>query len=120
MSRQIAASFKRGGTSRGLFFSASSLAPYNQADRDKIICQAMGSPDPGGRQIDGLGGGISSLSKMAIISKPGGRSAAIARKCEIPLPGVDWADDPKLFKDKKKGWDAGESKIRMRAFVREF
>lgn len=45
------------------------MAPYDQKICDYIILTALGSPDPDGRQIDGLGGGISSLSKAAIIGR---------------------------------------------------
>jgi hypothetical protein len=48
-----------------------------------------GSPDPDGRQIDGLGGGVSSLSKAAVISQPG---EGLNELCE-PWKGVDWADE---------------------------
>ncbi|ALM84595.1 2-methylaconitate cis-trans isomerase PrpF family protein [Bordetella sp. N] len=58
--------YMRGGTSRALFFKVSEL-PASQARRDAIFCAALGTPDPYGRQLDGMGGGISSLSKIAII-----------------------------------------------------
>ena len=51
----------RGGTSRALFFHAADL-PADARERDRILLAALGSPDPYGRQLDGLGGGISSLS----------------------------------------------------------
>ena len=70
------------------------MAPYDQVIRDNIILTALGSPDPDGRQIDGLGGGISSLSKAAII----GRSANPAHdvtfnfaQVDIKKPFVDWS-----------------------------
>jgi 4-oxalomesaconate tautomerase len=54
----------RGGTSRGAYFLAADL-PADQAVRDRVLLAVMGSPDP--RQIDGLGGGHSLTSKVAII-----------------------------------------------------
>lgn len=60
----------RGGTSRAIFFRDADL-PSDRAIRDRIILAAMGSPDSYGRQLDGMGGGISSLSKVAIIAPPG-------------------------------------------------
>lgn len=87
----ISASFWRGGTSRGLLFRAEHVAPYSPAIRDRIILTALGSPDPAGRQISGLGGGVSSLSKAAIIGLPG--EAAEVQKEFGALPGVEWADD---------------------------
>lgn len=67
--RRVRAVFMRGGTSRCLFFHAGDL-PASPAARDAIILAALGSPDPYGRQLDGLGGGISSLSKAVIVGPP--------------------------------------------------
>src|SRR5262245_3299127 len=69
MQHKIPAVFMRGGTSRAVFFREDVMAPFDQLARDHIILAALGSPDPDGRQIDGLGGGISSLSKAAIIGR---------------------------------------------------
>ncbi len=66
---KIPAVFMRGGTSRAIFFREADL-PFAPAVRDRIILAAMGSPDSFGRQLDGMGGGISSLSKAAIIGPP--------------------------------------------------
>jgi 2-methylaconitate isomerase len=65
----VPAVFMRGGTSKGLFFHAEDL-PGDPADRDRLLPAALGSPDPFGRQLDGMGGGISSLSKAAVIGPP--------------------------------------------------
>src|SRR5919108_5454935 len=67
MQIKVPAAFMRGGTSRAVFFKEGALAPYDRRIQELIILAALGSPDPYGRQIDGLGGGISSLSKVAII-----------------------------------------------------
>jgi hypothetical protein len=67
---RIPAVFMRGGTSRAIFFRDADL-PSDPAVRGRIILAAMGSPDSYGRQLDGMGGGISSLSKVAIIAPPG-------------------------------------------------
>jgi methylitaconate Delta-isomerase len=69
MQVKIPASFWRGGTSRAVFFKEEDLASYDAPTRDLIILAALGSPDPYGRQVDGLGGGISSLSKVGIIGR---------------------------------------------------
>src|SRR5687767_15800109 len=70
----------RGGTSRCLVFHAGDLPPAGPA-RDAILLAAIGSPDPYGRELDGLGGGISSLSKAAIIGKaPPGSGADVTFK----------------------------------------
>ena len=67
--RRVRAVFMRGGTSRALFFHEADLPPAGEA-RDRLILGALGSPDPYGRQLDGLGGGISSLSKACLIGPP--------------------------------------------------
>lgn len=100
----LRASFYRGGTSRGLIVNSSRLAPYDQASRDAILCAAMGSPDPDGRQIDGLGGGASSLSKVAVVNAPGRSNASLARKAGNGFPGVDWAEDI-ASASRPDGWD---------------
>ena len=64
--RRIDAVFMRGGTSRGLFFRRAWLPP-ERAHWEPIFLAALGSPDPHGRQLDGLGGGVSSLSKIVVV-----------------------------------------------------
>ena len=59
--------FMRGGTSRAIVFHEKDL-PKERSERDSIFLKALGSPDPNGRQLDGLGGGISSLSKIAVVA----------------------------------------------------
>jgi len=59
----------RGGTSRAPVFHRRDL-PQSRADWDSIFLAAIGSPDPNGRQLDGLGGGISSLSKIVVVGPP--------------------------------------------------
>lgn len=66
--RFVPAVFARGGTSKGVFFLAGDL-PSESAERDAIFLAVMGSPDPYGRQLDGMGGGLSSLSKVAILAR---------------------------------------------------
>jgi hypothetical protein len=66
---KVRAVYMRGGTSRCLVFHANDL-PLPGPARDAILLGALGSPDPYGRQLDGLGGGISSLSKACIIGPP--------------------------------------------------
>ncbi|KAL3454947.1 PrpF protein [Aspergillus heterothallicus] len=62
----LPAAYYRGGTSRAVFFNRADLPP-NQADWAPIFRGVIGSPDPYGRQLDGLGGGISSLSKVCVV-----------------------------------------------------
>lgn len=95
MDRPVPASFWRGGTSRAVLFRADDLAGYEPGQVEAIILAALGSPDPDGRQIDGLGGGISSLSKAAIVGPaPPGSGADVAfrfAQVEVAEPRVDFA-----------------------------
>jgi 2-methylaconitate cis-trans-isomerase PrpF len=93
MQMKIPASFWRGGTSRAVFFKEEDLASYDAPTRDLIILAALGSPDPYGRQVDGLGGGISSLSKVGIIGR-GSESDSAVRftfgQVDVERPFVDY------------------------------
>ncbi len=66
---RLPAAFMRGGTSNALVFHARDL-PADREEWPALFCAAMGSPDPNGRQLDGMGGGISSLSKVCVIGPP--------------------------------------------------
>ncbi|KAA8735473.1 2-methylaconitate cis-trans isomerase PrpF [Acinetobacter qingfengensis] len=69
---KIAATYMRGGTSKGIFFKLDDLPKAAQVAgeiRDQILLRVMGSPDPYQKQIDGMGGASSSTSKTVIISK---------------------------------------------------
>ena len=66
---RIPAVYMRGGTSKALVFRVSDL-PEDRAQRDAIFLAAMGVPDPNGRQLDGMGGGLSSLNKVCIVGPP--------------------------------------------------
>jgi 2-methylaconitate cis-trans-isomerase PrpF len=64
--RRIPAAFIRGGTSNAIVFKREDL-PEDKALWDEIFCAAIGAPDPNGRQLNGMGGGISSLSKICVV-----------------------------------------------------
>src|SRR3954447_10058048 len=66
---KIPAVFMRGGTSNAIVLHERDL-PRDRAQWDEIFLAAIGSPDPYGRQLDGMGGGISSLSKVCIVGAP--------------------------------------------------
>lgn len=66
MKRTLPAIFARGGTSNGLVILRNHLPPVQEWH--KILPAAMGSPDPYGRQLNGLGSGISSTSKICVLS----------------------------------------------------
>jgi len=83
----------RGGTSRCLAFHDKDLPPAGPA-RDRILLSALGSPDPYGRQLDGLGGGISSLSKACLIGPPTHAGADVDytfAQVEVKKPIVDYS-----------------------------
>ncbi len=66
---RLPAAYYRGGTSRAIIFRQEHL-PKDREQWSPIFCGAIGSPDPNGRQLDGLGGGISSLSKVCVVGPP--------------------------------------------------
>ena len=94
MDRAVPASFWRGGTSRAVLFREDDLSGFRPEQVEAVILAALGSPDPDGRQIDGLGGGISSLSKAAIVEPaPAGSAADVAfrfAQVEVAAPRVDF------------------------------
>ena len=73
---RIPAAFMRGGTSNALVFHEKDL-PADHSQWDAIFLAAIGSPDPNGRQLNGMGGGISSLSKVCVIGPPSRADADI-------------------------------------------
>ena len=69
---KIPATYMRGGTSKGVFFKLSDLPETAQVSgetRDNLLLRVIGSPDPYGKQTDGMGGATSSTSKTVILSK---------------------------------------------------
>lgn len=71
-SLKIPAMYMRGGTSKGVFFRLEDLPKEAQQAgeaRDQLLLRVIGSPDPYGKQIDGMGGASSSTSKAVILSK---------------------------------------------------
>lgn len=66
---KLKATFMRGGTSKAVVFNRQDL-PADPAQWDPIFLAVMGSPDLNGRQLDGMGGGLSSLSKVCVVGEP--------------------------------------------------
>jgi probable AcnD-accessory protein PrpF len=69
---KIAATYMRGGTSKGVFFKLTDLPEAAQqpgAQRDQLLLRVIGSPDPYGKHTDGMGGATSSTSKTVILAK---------------------------------------------------
>ena len=94
---KIPATYMRGGTSKGIFFKLDDLPAAAQtpgAARDKILLRVIGSPDPYGKQIDGLGNASSSTSKAVILSKsaePDHDVDYLFGQVSIDKPFVDWS-----------------------------
>lgn len=94
---KIPATYLRGGTSNGVFFKLSDLpfdAQLSGEYRDRLLLRVMGSPDAYGKQIDGMGGGSSSTSKVALISKSQQADHDIDYlfgQVAIDQPQIDWS-----------------------------
>ena len=94
---KIAATYMRGGTSKGVFFKLDDLpesARVPGAARDALLLRVIGSPDPYGKQIDGMGAATSSTSKTVIVGKstrPGHDVDYLFGQVSIDQPFVDWS-----------------------------
>lgn len=94
---KIAAIYMRGGTSKGVFFKLSDLPAAAQVPgpaRDALLLRVIGSPDPYGKQIDGMGAATSSTSKTVILSKsthPDHDVDYLFGQVSIDKPFVDWS-----------------------------
>ena len=94
---KIPATYMRGGTSKGVFFRLQDLPEAAQvpgAARDALLMRVIGSPDPYGKQIDGMGGATSSTSKTVIIaksSKPDHDVDYLFGQVSIDKAFVDWS-----------------------------
>jgi len=93
----IPATYMRGGTSKGVFFKLDDLPEAAQTPgsaRDALLLRVIGSPDPYGKQIDGMGGATSSTSKTVIVSKserPDHDVDYLFGQVAIDKPFVDWS-----------------------------
>ncbi len=93
----IAATYMRGGTSKGVFFKLDDLpesARVPGAARDALLLRVIGSPDPYGKQIDGMGAATSSTSKTVIVAKstrPDHDVDYLFGQVSIDQPFVDWS-----------------------------
>ena len=94
---KIPATYMRGGTSKGVFFNLTDLPEVAQVAgeaRDNILLRVIGSPDPYGKQTDGMGGATSSTSKTVILSKstqPEHDVDYLFGQVAIDRPFVDWS-----------------------------
>ncbi|HCH3991446.1 2-methylaconitate cis-trans isomerase PrpF [Vibrio parahaemolyticus] len=94
---KVPATYMRGGTSRGVFFNLEDLPSEAQVAgeaRDKLLLRVIGSPDPYGKQIDGMGGATSSTSKTVIVSRSSRDDHDVDYlfgQVSIDKPFVDWS-----------------------------
>ncbi|MGO4002796.1 2-methylaconitate cis-trans isomerase PrpF [Pseudomonas fluorescens] len=94
---KIAATYMRGGTSKGVFFSLQDLPESAQVpgpSRDALLLRVIGSPDPYEKQIDGMGAATSSTSKTVIVSKSIKADHDVDYlfgQVSIDKPFVDWS-----------------------------
>ncbi|CAG8864860.1 2-methylaconitate cis-trans isomerase PrpF [Pseudomonas fluorescens] len=94
---KIPATYMRGGTSKGVFFSLTDLPEAAQVPgpaRDALLLRVIGSPDPYDKQIDGMGGATSSTSKTVILSKSIKADHDVDYlfgQVSIDKPFVDWS-----------------------------
>ncbi|ABK50046.1 methylitaconate delta2-delta3-isomerase [Shewanella sp. ANA-3] len=94
---KVAATYMRGGTSKGVFFRLQDLPEAAQVPgpaRDALLLRVIGSPDPYGKQIDGMGGATSSTSKTVILSKSTQADHDVDYlfgQVSIDKPFVDWS-----------------------------
>lgn len=94
---KIPATYMRGGTSKGVFFNLTDLPDAAQvpgAARDALLLRVIGSPDPYGKQTDGMGGATSSTSKTVILAKsaqPDHDVDYLFGQVFIDKPFVDWS-----------------------------
>ncbi|MFT6723557.1 MAG: 2-methylaconitate cis-trans-isomerase PrpF, partial [Arenicella sp.] len=94
---KVPATYMRGGTSKGVFFNLTDLPSSAQVPgeaRDKLLLRVIGSPDPYGKQTDGMGGATSSTSKTVILSKseqPEHDVDYLFGQVSIDKPFVDWS-----------------------------
>lgn len=90
---KIPAAFIRGGTSNAVVFREADLPPGDGTARDELFLAALGSPDPYQRQLDGMGGGLSSLSKVCIVGPPSHPDADVDYtfgQVAVDRAQVDW------------------------------
>ena len=94
---KVPATYMRGGTSKGDFFRLQDMPPATQvpgAARDALLMRVIGSPDPYGKQTDGMGAATSSTSKTVILAKstrPEHDVDYLFGQVSIDKPFVDWS-----------------------------
>jgi 2-methylaconitate isomerase len=90
---KIPAVYMRGGTSKGVFFVREHL-PQDRAARDRLLLRVIGSPDPYGKQTDGMGGATSSTSKVVLVGSSDRDDSDVDYlfgQVSIEKPVIDWS-----------------------------
>ena len=94
---KVPATYMRGGTSKGVFFSLTDLPEVAQVPgeaRDKLLLRVIGSPDPYSKHTDGMGGATSSTSKTVILAKSESADHDVDYlfgQVSIDKPFIDWS-----------------------------
>ena len=89
---EVRATYMRGGSSKGVFFEAGDL-PADAARRDALLMRVIGSPDPYGKQTDGMGAATSSTSKVVLVSRSTRADCDVDYlfgQVDIEQPRIDW------------------------------
>ncbi|MBS7776739.1 2-methylaconitate cis-trans isomerase PrpF [Acidovorax sp. CCYZU-2555] len=89
---EVRATFMRGGSSKGVFFETADV-PADPARRDALLLRVIGSPDPYGKQTDGMGAATSSTSKVVLVSRSARADCDVDYlfgQVDIEQPRIDW------------------------------
>ena len=82
----LPAAYYRGGTSKGVFFNKADLPP--EPKLEQILLNILGSPDPYGRQLNGMGGGMSSVSKVVFVEPASEPSIDLSFSAAVAFPNA--------------------------------
>jgi len=89
---EVRATYMRGGSSKGVFFETTDV-PADPARRDALLLRVIGSPDPYGKQTDGMGAATSSTSKVVLVSRSARADCDVDYlfgQVDIEQPRIDW------------------------------
>lgn len=89
---EVRATYMRGGSSKGVFFETTDV-PADPARRDALLMRVIGSPDPYGKQTDGMGAATSSTSKVVLVSRSARADCDVDYlfgQVDIEQPRIDW------------------------------
>lgn len=89
---EVRATYMRGGSSKGVFFETTDV-PADPGVRDALLMRVIGSPDPYGKQTDGMGAATSSTSKVVLVSRSARADCDVDYlfgQVDIEQPRIDW------------------------------